>query len=158
MNQSGSADRVSPVRRLLEQERYGVLSTLSRKAEGWPFGSLTPFALTAAGDPLVLLSGLAEHTQNLLTDPRVSLFVQDGQALADPQAGARATLLCTACPLAEAEAQAAARTSYVERFPKATALLQMGDFQFFRLAIERVRFIGGFGAMYWLSGTELVKE
>lgn len=157
MNQSGLADRVSPVRRLLEQERYGVLSTLSRKAKGWPFGSLTPFALTAAGEPIVLLSGLAEHTQNLLADSRVSLFVQDGQALADPQAGARATLLCTARTLAEAEAQAVARASYVEHFPNAVALLQMGDFQFFCLSIERVRFIGGFGAMYWLSGAELAK-
>ena len=143
-------DRTTPVRRLLEQEHYGVLSTLSRKAEGWPFGSLTPFALTADGQPLVLLSGLAEHTQNLLADPRVSLFVQDSQALANPQAGARATLLC----LAEAvSAVAAAQTVYLQRFPEAVSLLQLGDFGFFQLKIERVRFIGGFGEMYWVSGT-----
>lgn len=144
-------DRTLPVRRLLEQEQYGVLSTLSRKAEGWPFGSLTPFALTEVGQPLVLLSGLAEHTQNLLADPRVSLFVQDSQALANPQAGARATLLCTAAAVSDA---VAAQTVYLQRFPEADSLLQLGDFRFFRLQIERVRFIGGFGDMYWVSGTD----
>lgn len=148
MNQT---DRTMPVRRLLEQEHYGVLSTLSRKAAGWPFGSLTPFALTENGQPLVFLSGLAEHTQNLLTDPRVSLFVQDSQALANPQAGARATLLC----LAEAaSASHTAQSLYLQRFPESASLLQLGDFRFFRLMIERVRFIGGFGEMYWINGTD----
>jgi len=148
MNQ---ADRMLPVRHLLEQERYGVLSTLSRKAEGWPFGSLTPFALTEAGQPLVFLSGLAEHTQNLLADPRVSLFVQDSQTLTNPQAGARATLLCIADAVSDTTT---AQSVYLQRFPESTSLMQLGDFRFFRLKIERVRFIGGFGEMYWVSGTD----
>jgi putative heme iron utilization protein len=150
-NAMNQLDRTRPVHRLLEQEQYGVLATLSRKAEGWPFGSLTPFALAEDGQPLVLLSGLAEHTQNLLADPRVSLFVQDSQALANPQAGARATLLCLAEALSDS---AAAQPIYLQRFPDAVALLQLGDFRFFRLKIERVRFIGGFGEMYWISGTD----
>lgn len=147
------AERAWPVRELLERETHGVLSTLSRKAGGWPFGSLAPFALSKRGEPLVLFSRLAEHTQNLLSDSRVSLFVQDSQALADPQAGARVTLLCTA--VAEPELDEA-RQAYLQRFPAATGLLQLGDFRFFRLQIEQARYIGGFGAMYWLSGTDLL--
>ncbi len=150
MNQQ---DRLQPVRQLLAQEKQGLLSTLSRKAQGWPFGSLTPFALTARGEPLLLLSQLAEHTQNLLADPRVSLFVQDAQAQADPQAGARATLLCTAELVDETEAEAA-RQAYLQRFPDAVSLFQMSDFRLFKLKLERVRYIGGFGNMYWLSGAE----
>lgn len=147
-------DRSQPVRQLLAQEKHGLLSTLSRKAQGWPFGSLAPFALTANGEPLLLLSQLAEHTQNLLADPRVSLFVQDAQAQANPQAGARATLLCTAEVVAESEVEAA-RQAYLHRFPDAASLFQMGDFRLFKLKIERIRFIRGFGEMYWLSGAEL---
>lgn len=149
------ADRVLPVRELLERERHGVLSTLSRKADGWPFGSLAPFALSKRGEPLVLFSNLAEHTQNLLADPRVSLFVQDSQALADPQAGARVTLLSTAVAVAESGIDEA-RQTYLQRFPTAAGLLQLGDFRFFKLQIEQARYIGGFGEMYWLSGADML--
>jgi putative heme iron utilization protein len=151
-NSTNQTDRALPVHELLRREKHGVLSTLSRKAGGWPFGSLAPFALSKQGEPLVLLSNLAEHTQNLLADPRVSLFVQDSRALADPQAGARATLLCTAI---ESEVDAA-RQAYLQRFPDAAGLLQLGDFRFFKLQIERVRYIGGFGEMYWLSGADML--
>ena len=151
-NSMDQADRASPVHQLLQREKHGVLSTLSHKADGWPFGSLAPFALSKQGELLLLLSNLAEHTQNLLADPRVSLFVQDSQALANPQAGARATRLCTA---AETEVDEA-RQAYLPRFPEAAGLLQLGDFRFFKLQIERVRYIGGFGEMYWLSGADML--
>ena len=146
------ADRALPVHQLLQREKYGVLSTLSRKAGGWPFGSLAAFALSKQGEPLVLLSNMSEHTQKMLADPRVSLFVQDSQALANPQAGARATLLCTAAGTEVDEA----RQAYLQRFPEAAGLLQLGDFRFFKLQIERVRYIGGFGEMYWLSGADML--
>src|SRR5262249_3718547 len=125
------------------------------KVGGWPFGSLAPFALSARDEPLVLLSKLAEHTQNLLAEPRVSLFVQDSQALANPQAGTRVTLLCTAALVAEKEIDGA-RRAYLQRFPEAAGLFQLGDFRLFKLQIERVRYIGGFGEMYWLEWADLL--
>lgn len=149
-----NSERALPVQRLLQQERHGVLCTSSKKLDGWPFGSLTPYALSSAGEPLFLLSGLAEHTHNLLADARCSLFVQDSMALANPQAGARATLVGLAERVAE-DQLIDARTAYTARFPESAALLQMGDFGLFQLKIERVRYIGGFGEMYWLSGDEL---
>src|ERR1700736_5957615 len=81
------------IRALLEAEGSGVLATLSARREGWPFASVAPYALTEAGEPLLLLSRLAEHTRNLGTDPRASLLVQDHASVADPQAGARITIL-----------------------------------------------------------------
>jgi putative heme iron utilization protein len=91
------AERALPVLRLLQSERNGVLSTLSSKLDGWPYGSLMPFALSEDGEPLVLLSTFAEHTQNVLNDPRVSLFVHDEAGTHEnPQAAARATLICLA--------------------------------------------------------------
>jgi heme iron utilization protein len=142
-------NRAQPVRTLLERERHGVLCTLSHKMEGWPFGSVTPYALTAAGEPVLLLSSLAEHTQNVLADARVSLFVQDSAAADHPQAGARATLLGRALPM-PADEWADARQRYLARFPESASLFPMGDFQLFQLRLERVRYIGGFGEMYWI--------
>jgi heme iron utilization protein len=145
------AERARPVLQLLQNEKNGVLSTLSNKLDGWPYGSLMPFALTEHGEPLVLMSTLAEHTQNVLNDPRVSLFVHDEAGTREnPQAAARATLICLAEALAGHEANAA-RANYLARFPQSAQLLQMGDFKLFKLKVERVRYIGGFGEMYWVG-------
>lgn len=146
-------ERAIPVINLLNREKNGVLSTLSKKMGGWPFGSLTPFAMTAEGDPMFLLSGLAEHTHNIVADPRVSLFLQDSSALDNPQAGARATILGNAGMIEDASLDDA-KNRYLDRFPDSAQMFQMGDFKLFRLKIERVRFIGGFGEMYWLSWEE----
>jgi hypothetical protein len=153
-NAMTESNRALPIRALLERERHGVLCTLSSKMEGWPFGSVTPYALTAANEPILLMSGLAEHTQNVLADARVSLFVQDSAAIANPQAGARVTLLGRAEPAPEADA-ADARARFLARFPESESLFQLGDFRLFKLRPERVRYIGGFGQMYWLGGHDL---
>src|ERR1039458_9725496 len=63
------------VRTLLSLVPVAILSTLSRKHFGFPFGSLMPFALDSAGRPTCLISNMAMHTQNLKADPRCSLFV-----------------------------------------------------------------------------------
>src|SRR2546422_7509877 len=62
-------------RTLVDQGRTGTLATLSRKHPGHPFGSIMPYALDAEGRPLLLISSMAVHTQNLGADPRASLFV-----------------------------------------------------------------------------------
>jgi heme iron utilization protein len=147
-------NRALPVLALLDRERHGVLSTLSKKMNGWPFGSVTPYALTAANEPILLMSGLAEHTQNVLADARVSLFVQDGTAIANPQAGPRVTLAGIAERVLDEEA-GDARRRFLERFPESASLFQLGDFHLFRLRIERIRYIGGFGEMFWLDGDAL---
>src|ERR1700685_4718754 len=73
------------VRTLVSLASVATLSTLSRKHPGFPFGSLMPFALDPAGRPIFLISDMAMHTQNLIADPRCSLFVAqvgtDGDAL-----------------------------------------------------------------------------
>ncbi|MBS1812902.1 MAG: pyridoxamine 5'-phosphate oxidase family protein [Acidobacteria bacterium] len=143
-----NSDRAVLVRNLVEQEKQGVLSTLSRKYAGWPFGSITPYAISAAGDPLIFVSSLAEHTRNLLNDPRVSLFIQDTSTQANPQANARATLLALAKPVPEAE-QADAAQRYLTRFPEAQQNFQLGDFLLVKIEVQHVRYIGGFGEMFW---------
>jgi putative heme iron utilization protein len=116
---------------------------------GFPYGSLTPFALSARGLPLLLLSGLAAHTKNLLADPRACLFVGDRTAAEDPLAGARASLLGRAVRVSD-DAEPNARVRYIERHPKAESYLQLRDFALWELAVEEARLISGFGSMRWL--------
>jgi putative heme iron utilization protein len=60
-------------RTLMYLGRTGSLSTLSRKQQGFPFGSVMPYGLDGDGRPVFLISTMAMHTQNLQADPRSSL-------------------------------------------------------------------------------------
>ena len=142
------------VRALVESERNATLCTLSKKVEGWPFGSITPYAVAATGEPIILISEIAEHTRNLRADARASLLVQDSQAMNDPQAGARVTLMGYAIPVPEAY-MGDARRRYLDLFPGSADYFQIHDFTLFQIKVSRVRFIGGFGEIYWLDGNEV---
>jgi heme iron utilization protein len=146
--QSGSAQ----AKTLLREQRYGVLSTLQRTHQpGCPLGSLAPFALTPAGEPLFAFSALAEHTKNVLADPRASLFVQ--AASAEPQAAPRLALLGSVVR-SEGEEELL-RTRYLAAHPAAARLFEL-DFSLWFLRIAEGRFIGGFGRALWLPARELV--
>jgi putative heme iron utilization protein len=146
----------SGVRELLLAERHGVLATLSASRDGWPFASITPYALSEQAQPILLLSDLAEHTRNIRADPRASLLVQSSHpGDDDPQAGARVTLLGTVERIAHDEASAA-REQYLERHPRATDYFAMADFKLYRLQITAARFVGGFGDMGWIEGAALL--
>jgi putative heme iron utilization protein len=136
-------------RRHLASCRSGVLSTLSLRHAGHPFGSLVPYVLDHEGRPVVLVSRLAEHTKNIEADARVSLLAHD--AAADPQAGARVTLLGGAAPV-DAGSGAAAR--YRRFFPDSEQLVALGDFSFLAITPLAVRFIKGFGGIHWISAQE----
>jgi putative heme iron utilization protein len=111
---------------------------------------VAPYALTAAGEPVFLFSGIAEHTHNLRADPRASLVIQDPVGVDDPLAGARATLMGRAeTPAGAANGDAVDR--YVARFPAAAAWARAHDFAPYVLRVERVRWILGFGAMGWFD-------
>ena len=145
---------MNDARALLEAETVGVLSTISVHRAGYPYGSVTPYALSARGAPVLLLSSLAAHTKNLLADARACLFVGDRTAAPDPQAGARISLLGRAARVPDGD-EADARARYLERWPQAHAYLQMRDFALWELAVEEIRLIAGFGEIKWLPGSAL---
>jgi putative heme iron utilization protein len=137
-------------RTLMMRERTGTLSTLSRRHPGHPFGSLMPYAVDESGRPLFLISTLAMHTRNLEQDPRASLFVAESAASEDPLAVGRVTLMGTAGRVPSGEV-AGARASYLARHPNASNWVDFEDFSFWRLEILDVYWVGGFGAMDWLT-------
>lgn len=135
-------------RTLVHLGRTGTLGTLSRRHPGHPFVSIMPYAPDERGRPLVLISTLAMHTQNLAADPRASLLVaQPGD---DPLALARVTLMGAARRLETGE-RPLARDAYLARHPNAVHWVDFDDFAFWRLDVADVYFVGGFGAMDWLT-------
>ncbi len=133
-----------------------MLATIAREPAGYPFGSLAMYALDERGDPILLLSGLAEHTANLHADPRASLLVCETVVAApggDPLTRGRVTLLGRIAPVPAAET-GAARQRFLARHPEAEPYLQLPDFAFYRLQVESLRYVGGFGRMSWVSAAD----
>src|ERR1700757_5166666 len=77
-------------RLLLRRSRQGALATLMA-GSGAPYCSLVNVASHPDGSPILLISRLAVHTQNLLADARVSLML-DERVEGDPLEGSRIML------------------------------------------------------------------
>lgn len=139
-------------RRFLRSTRSGILSTHSARVSGYPFGSAAPFVLDHHGQPVILISNLAEHTKNIAANPKVSLLVFAGAE--DLQANARLTLLGEAVKIFK-DADADLRSRYLRYLPQAASYFDMHDFAFYRIHVHQARYIGGFGKMSWLSDVDL---
>ena len=135
-------------RSLLRQGARGALGSHSVSAPGYPFVTALPYVPDGESRPLFLLSGLAEHTRNLIADPRASLLVTGGGGgLFDE---ARLTLLGTVRPVVMDDSSIA---RFLRYSPESAEYLSLGDFRFFRMEPARARFIGGFGRMGWAEAT-----
>ena len=132
----------------LRTTQSGVLSTFSTKFSGYPFGSVAPFVLDHSGQPIILISTIAEHTKNIIANPKVSLLVFAGDE--DLQANARLTLIGEAIQINKGDTDLRAR--YLRYLPQAASYFDMHDFSFYRIEIAQVRYIAGFGKMGWISG------
>ncbi len=140
-------------RTLVYLGRNGTLATLSRKHPGHPFASIMPYALDAEGQPLVLISAMAMHTQNLEVDGRASLLVTQPGATGDPLASGRVTLMGRAARASAAERDAI-KPVYLAAHANAVYWVDFEDFAFWRLAVDDVYFVGGFAAMGWVDAAD----
>jgi heme iron utilization protein len=143
------------IREMLGRERSGVLSTISVKEAGWPFGSITPYAQLETGEPVILISEIAEHTRNVRRDARVSLLVQDSASIRSPQAGARVTILGYAIPMPPPYLEHAGRL-YTSVFPDSATYFSAHDFSLYTIVVTQIRYIGGFGDIHWVAGDAFV--
>jgi hypothetical protein len=136
---------------LLHTAAAGTLATHARQPEGFPYPSMLPFAPDARHRPTILISRLAEHTHNLHADPRAGFLAVDAPD-GDVLGGQRVTLLGT---FEAIESSPEVVRRYLQYHPAAERYLMLGDFSFWTMKLERLRYIGGFGAMGWLDGNEL---
>lgn len=135
-------------RQLLLCEYQAVLSTISVEMQGYPFGSVVPFCLDRQGQPVILISDIAQHTKNIIADPRVSIICLE-QAAEDQQAAGRVTLLADAEKIPASDDDTIWR--YYSFFPHSRDYHNTHGFDFYRLKPRKIRFIGGFGRIHWLK-------
>ncbi|MGE3149978.1 MAG: HugZ family protein [Pseudorhodoplanes sp.] len=143
-------DSAAAAKALLRRSRSGALATLMA-GSGDPYCSLVNVATAADGAPLMLISRLALHTGNILSDARVSLML-DERRENDPLENTRIMLMGRAT----ATSDPAARRRYLARHPDAEAFVGFADFGFYRVDILKVHLVAGFGRIADLAPSQVL--
>jgi putative heme iron utilization protein len=138
------------MRQLLRRASTCSLSTLTR-GDGTPYGSLANIATDGRGRPLILISRLAWHTQNLEVDARASVLVGEIPAKGDALVGPRVTVLGRFEPVDDA----GLRRRYLARHPQAGLYADFPDFSFWRLSPSSIHGVAGFGRIETLTPDEV---
>ncbi len=139
--------------KLTEDIRTGVLLTLRN---GRPFGSHVPYVFgehwTSA---YIHVSRLALHTDHLLRDPRVGLFVSEPDRPGkNPLALRRMNLQGEASLLdVEAAGYLAVKERYLARFPQSAMMFGFADFSLWELRLQDAHLVLGFGQAYLSHAT-----
>ena len=149
------AEAIRLAKTLIRTARYGALAVIDPQGGG-PLASRVGVATDLDGTPLILVSMLSAHTQALIADARCSLLLGE-PGKGDPLAHPRISLICRAEKLDRDEDQGLrARRRYLNRHPKAELYVELGDFHFFALSIDRASLNGGFGRAYLLDRKDLL--
>ena len=144
-------EQTALLRDLMAGRSTAALGTLH---SGAPYVSMVTFALFKDEPAFVIhVSLLAAHTKDTLADARVSLLITGHeQQGVSPQALPRVTILGTARPVsADSGGYALARRVYLDRFPEAAPIFNLGDFSLFLITPTAVRWIAGFAQARSLS-------
>lgn len=112
-----------------------------RRKPGFPGGSVVGFAVDDDGCPLFVFSGMSSHTQDVLVDPRCSLTVADKNFKG--AADGRVNLMGSCNRIKDPEEIEKAREFYLKKHPGAF-WANFGDFNWFKMEVEAIRFVGGF--------------
>jgi putative heme iron utilization protein len=131
------------------------LATLAA-GSGDPYCSLVNLASHADGSPILLISRLALHTQNILGDPRVSLML-DERAEGDPLEGSR-VMLAGRAEQASGDEVAIFRRRYLNAHPSAEAFVEFKDFSFFRIRSTGAHLVAGFGRIVDLTPEQFLTD
>ena len=133
---------------LTQNVRTAVLLTMRN---GRPFGSHVPYIVGENWSRAYLhLSQLALHTQHLLADPHVSLFIAepDGPEK-NPLALRRMNLQGEAAILSpDTPSYDEIKERYLDRFPQAEMMFGFGDFALWELRFKDAHFVLGFGQAF----------
>ncbi len=145
-------DARAEARRLMRTARFATLATLDRRSSG-PYASLVATATDVDGAPLVLISRLALHTQNLEADPASSvLFAEVGGG--DPMVHPRVSVTTRA----ERCDDQRVRRRFLSRHTDAALYADFADFSFWRLVPTGAHLVAGFGRIVDLSPADLLLD
>tara|TARA_Y100001970_G_scaffold202879_1_gene246972 strand:+ start:3027 stop:3815 length:789 start_codon:yes stop_codon:yes gene_type:complete len=136
-------------RTLVASSTTASLSTLTES--GYPYGSIVSYIPNDDGDPVILVSDLAEHTINARSDSKASMLIAESADGGDPLGKSRLTLVGRLSIIKNPES---IREKYLQRHKHASFYVDYNDFNFWKLTVDECRFVGGFGHMSWVTSED----
>lgn len=139
-------------RGIVRRARSASLATALVNKDGFPYVSLVTVACDMDASPLMLFSTLADHTRNLMEDPRASLLFEETSRRSNPQTGPRVTLSGKIRKVRDGHLA----ERFLARHPEARMYAGFGDFAFYRMTVERAHWVGGFARARWLPARRVL--
>ncbi|MEX0303146.1 MAG: HugZ family protein [Leisingera sp.] len=141
-------------RSLMKQACFAALGVLLE--DGSPLVTRVALGLDPQGQPVSLISDLAQHTQALRQNPACSLLAGEPGPKGDPLTHPRLSLMARAEFVPhEAPEHEELATHYLHSQPKAKLYLQFADFSFVRFRVAAAHLNGGFGKAFRLTAADL---
>lgn len=143
------------IRTVLAGARRAHLSTVLTGGDGQPCVAPVNIAVDDAGEPYTYLSTLTDPSRGLAADHRAGLVVDSPVAADADLAGATSVLLVGEMHVVlRAVEERTLRDRFVEVHPYAR-YVRFCDFLCWRMEVERVRLVPGFGRPVWVSAPEV---
>ncbi|MAC78284.1 MAG: pyridoxamine 5-phosphate oxidase [Rhodobacteraceae bacterium] len=140
-------------RQLMDDARYCALAVLQ---DGAPFVSRVAFGRAPGGEPLTLISSLAQHARALRADPVASIMVGEPGDKGDPLTHPRLTIQASARFIDHDDpAYEEMAAHWLRDHPKARLYIGFGDFHFALFSVTGAFLNGGFGKAFFLSPVDL---
>ncbi len=142
-------------RRLIGEANYASLAVLDEDTD-FPVVSRIAVAMEMDGSPYFLASDLSGHSRALAKDGRASILCGVPPAKGDPLAFPRVTVIGRVTKLDRQDRNhPGRREAWLAKHPKAALYVDFGDFNFYRMRVERVSLNGGFGKAYEMTAEDL---
>jgi hypothetical protein len=132
-------------------------TSISDGISGSPFGSSVDYITDDKGWPILLLNQFSEHSQNILTNPSVSLFCQlpTSQYYGEIPSGlGHVTIVGNIVPITKRE-ELTCRYAFPLVHPHTESYLSSSKYSFMKIQPKKILYTGGYGVLSsWINVTE----
>ncbi len=138
-------------RQIIRSTKKAFLNTIANPDDssfaGWPSTSLVTVVAAWDGSPVLMLSDIAYHAKNIQADERCALMFDGTQGYANPQEGPRVSVVGKLKKNNDKRLHA----RFLNRHPGARLYAGFGDFNFYKMNVEKFHFVGGFARAVWIN-------
>lgn len=149
---TSSPERIA--RGLLDRVGKASLATLHPQ-KCRPYTSLVLIAPDQDGSPVMMLSDLADHAKNLAAEGAASLLL-DGTSGAESLSGPRVSMEGEILRVEAAAEIERLKSLFVARHDEARIYAQFSDFRMYKMQVNRLHLIAGFGQIHWLAAEDVL--
>lgn len=143
--------------KLLRTSNEGVLTTISDKFEGYPFGSFITYITDRDRSVIIFASNLAEHTTNIKKNSKSCFTIFSIKDHENKQDNPRMSLLGDFNKVEDSRREEL-KQKLIKHLPESDLYLELPDFNFYKMSVTNVRWIGGFGKIGWLNNDPWLKK